>query len=39
VLARDVGTVRELVELGEDDEPLRTYPTVRAAIDALEKGE
>ncbi|MFI5692851.1 SulP family inorganic anion transporter [Kribbella sp. NPDC051586] len=37
VLARDVAAVRGLVQLGEGDTPLRTYPTVRAAIAALEK--
>lgn len=37
VLARDVGRVRDLVRLGEGDSPLRTYPTVRAAVAALEK--
>ena len=35
VLARDVGTVRELVRLGAGAIPLRTFPTVRAAVDAL----
>jgi sulfate permease, SulP family len=36
VLARDVGRVRDLVRLG--DSPLRIYPTVRAAVDALQAG-
>ena len=36
VLARDVGTVRELIQLGEERDPIRTFPTVRAAIEALE---
>ena len=34
VLARDVGVVRELTRLGQRT-PLQTYPTVRAAVDAL----
>ncbi len=38
VLARDVGVVRELVRLGAGDTPLRTYPTVRAAVEALLRG-
>jgi hypothetical protein len=38
VLARDVGRVRDLVRLGEGDSPLRIYPTVRAAVDALQAG-
>jgi SulP family sulfate permease len=37
VLARDVAAVRDLVRLGDTDTPLRTYPTVRAAVDALEQ--
>jgi STAS domain-containing protein len=32
VLARDVATVRDLVQLGGDDAPIQTYPTVRAAV-------
>jgi anti-anti-sigma factor len=36
VLARDVGTVRELIQLGEEGDPIRTFPTVRAAVEALE---
>jgi sulfate permease, SulP family len=35
VLARDVGSVGELVRLGEGESSLRTYPTVQAAVDAL----
>jgi high affinity sulfate transporter 1 len=35
VLARDVGAVRELVGLGGQETPIRTYPTVRAAVSAL----
>jgi sulfate permease, SulP family len=39
VLARDVGAVRDLVELGQGDAtPLQTFPTVRAAVDALQAG-
>jgi MFS superfamily sulfate permease-like transporter len=37
VLARDVGAVRDLVQLGEGEVPLQTYPTVRAAVDALSR--
>jgi hypothetical protein len=36
VLARDVASVRELVRLGDGEAPLRTYPTVRAAVAALQ---
>jgi SulP family sulfate permease len=36
VLARDVGTIRDLVQLGGHDGAIETYPTVRAAIDALQ---
>jgi SulP family sulfate permease len=36
VLARDIGAVRDLVRRGQGEETrLRTYPTVRAAVDAL----
>jgi SulP family sulfate permease len=35
VLARDLSVVGELVSLGEENTPLRTYPTVRAAVAAL----
>lgn len=38
VLARDVGDGRDLVRLGEGGTLLRTYPTVRAAVDALQRG-
>jgi sulfate permease, SulP family len=37
VLARGVGDVRDLVRLGDTETPLRTYPTVRAAVDALQQ--
>ena len=37
VLARDVGEVRDLLQLGAEDAPLRTYPTVRAAVEALRR--
>ncbi|MDA0167413.1 SulP family inorganic anion transporter [Solirubrobacter ginsenosidimutans] len=33
--ARDVGDVRELVQLGATGAPLSRYPTVKAAVDAL----
>jgi SulP family sulfate permease len=33
--ARDIGDVRELVQLGASDAPLARYPTVKAAVDAL----
>jgi anti-anti-sigma factor len=36
VLARDVEAVRDLVRLAESDAPLHTYPTVRAAVEALQ---
>jgi MFS superfamily sulfate permease-like transporter len=36
VLARDVSQVRDLVQLAQTDAPLRTYPTVRAAVAALQ---
>src|SRR5262249_23728536 len=36
VVARDIGSVRDLLELGGDDVAIRTYPTVRAAVAALE---
>ena len=36
VLARDVSDVRDLVRLGEGETPIRTYPTVRAAVSALQ---
>lgn len=39
VLARDVGTVRDLVRVGAGEQQLRTFPTVRAAVAALEGGE
>jgi SulP family sulfate permease len=35
VLARDVGSVRELLRRGAGDTPLSNYPTVRAAVQAL----
>ena len=35
VLARDVGVVRELVRLDEGNTPLRTFPTVPAAVAGL----
>jgi hypothetical protein len=38
VLARDVGTVRDLVRVGAGDGQLKTYPTVRAAVAALQGG-
>jgi len=38
VLARDVGAVRDLVRLGAGEADLETYPTVRAAVEALQKG-
>ena len=37
-LARDIGAVRDLLRLGEDEFVIRTYPTVRAAVDSLQKG-
>jgi sulfate permease, SulP family len=37
VLARDVGEVRDLLQLGAEDAALRTYPTVRAAVEALRR--
>jgi anti-anti-sigma regulatory factor len=36
ILAGDVGTVRELIQLGQEGDPIRTFPTVRAAIEAFE---
>jgi hypothetical protein len=36
VLAKDVSRVRDLIRLGEGDTPLRTYPTVRAAVEDLQ---
>ncbi|HEY7732919.1 MAG TPA: SulP family inorganic anion transporter [Gaiellaceae bacterium] len=35
VIARDIGAVRDLVDLGEEHPTIRTYPTVQAAVDAL----
>jgi hypothetical protein len=37
VLARDIGAVRDLVRIGSAEGVLSTYPTVRAAVDALRK--
>ncbi len=39
VLARDIGSVRDLLRLGPDGEAIRTYPTVRSAIAAIGAGE
>ena len=39
VLARDVGSVQDLLRLGPDGEAIRTYPTVRAAIAAIGAGD
>ena len=39
VLARDIGSVRDLLRLGPDGETIRTYPTVRSAIAAIGAGE
>ncbi|MGH3137416.1 MAG: sodium-independent anion transporter [Gaiellaceae bacterium] len=39
VLARDVGAVRDLVRVGAGETALAMYPTVRAAVDALQKGD
>jgi MFS superfamily sulfate permease-like transporter len=38
VIARDIGSVRDLLELGSGDRTIRTYPTVRAAVAALDAG-
>ena len=35
VLARDIGPVHDLLRLGEDERAIRTYSTVRAAVDSL----
>ena len=35
VLARHIGAVRDLVRLGEQDEAIRMFPTVSAAVDAI----
>ena len=35
VLARDIGAVRDLLRLGENEQPIRTFPTVEAAVEAL----
>ena len=37
VFARDVGVVRELVRLGENDAPLPRYPTVNVAVEVLRR--
>jgi high affinity sulfate transporter 1 len=39
VIARDIGAVSELLQLGMGDTEIRTYPTVRGAVAALESGE
>ncbi len=38
ILAREVGQVRDLLSVAEGDQPLiRTYPSVRAAVDAAQQ--
>ena len=38
VLARDIGAIRDLVNVGGDERALRSYLTVQAAVDDLTKG-
>lgn len=38
VLARDIGAVRDVFRGDDGTAPLRTFPTVRAAVAALESG-
>jgi MFS superfamily sulfate permease-like transporter len=38
-VARDVGQVRDLLAHVRSDSPVRTYPTVRAAVTALTRGQ
>ena len=37
-VARDVGQVRDLLSHVTTDSPVRTFPTVRAAVAALTRG-
>ena len=37
-VARDVGQVRDLLSHVSSDSPVRTFPTVRAAVAALTRG-
>jgi hypothetical protein len=37
VIARDIGAVRDLLEHGDGPKSIRTFPTVQATIDALER--
>jgi hypothetical protein len=38
MLAREVGQVRDLLSMAEGDKPaIRTYPSVRAAVDAAQQ--
>jgi MFS superfamily sulfate permease-like transporter len=35
VIARDIGAARDLLPVGPERSPIRTFPTVDAAVDAL----
>ena len=37
VIARDIGAVRDLLEHGDRSEAIRTFPSVQAAVSALER--